>query len=257
MPRVLLLIFFAGAVCMPHIFHMAFAENNDSGDLRSATWGLPLYLMLLSLPVLPVTWAGIKLGHGLPIDYSGLAMGLSLHSGVVSGAAFVAGLSAASATIIVTTLALANMCLKHLVLPSRLLPIDREKSIYLQLKWLRRLLIAVLILAGYVFYLTLSGSHSLTQLALVAFSGTLQFLPGIFATPYWARANRKGLLAGLAGGLGIWFLVLLLPVATGNPPLVWHLTRLSANSDILWASTTLIALALNTTLFIVVSLLHG
>ena len=78
--RSLLLVFFAGAVCMPHIFHMAFAENTDSSDLRSATWGLPLYLLLLSLPVLPVTWAGIKLGHTLPMDYSGLAIGLALQS---------------------------------------------------------------------------------------------------------------------------------------------------------------------------------
>ncbi|NQX90412.1 MAG: hypothetical protein HRT77_17365 [Halioglobus sp.] len=40
--RALLLIFFAGAVCMPHLFHMTFAENTDSRELRSATWGLPL-----------------------------------------------------------------------------------------------------------------------------------------------------------------------------------------------------------------------
>ena len=115
--RALLLIFFAGAVCMPHIFHMAFAENNDSRGLRIATWGLPLYLLLLSLPILPVTWAGVKLGHELPMDYTGLAIGMALQSGAISTAAFVAGLSASSATIIITTLALSNMCLNHLVLP--------------------------------------------------------------------------------------------------------------------------------------------
>jgi len=37
--RGLLLIFFAGAVCMPHIFHMTFAENTDSRDLHAAAWG--------------------------------------------------------------------------------------------------------------------------------------------------------------------------------------------------------------------------
>ena len=63
---------------MPHIFHMAFAENNDSRGLRIATWGLPLYLLLLSLPILPVTWAGVKLGHELPMDYTGLAIGMAL-----------------------------------------------------------------------------------------------------------------------------------------------------------------------------------
>ena len=64
---------------MPHIFHMAFAENTESQHLRSATWGLPLYLLLLSLPILPITWAGMKLGHELPLDYTGLAIGLKLH----------------------------------------------------------------------------------------------------------------------------------------------------------------------------------
>jgi PAS domain S-box-containing protein len=255
--RALLLIFFAGAVCMPHIFHMAFAENNDSRDLRTATWGLPLYLMLLSLPVLPIAWAGIKLGHTLPMDYSGLAIGMGLNSIPISAAAFVAGLSAASATIIVTTLALANMCLNHLVLPFRPLQIDRAQGIYTQLKWLRRSLIAVLILAGYVFFVTLSGRQSLTQLALVAFTGTLQFLPGIIATPYWAKANRRGLLIGLGGGLGVWFFSMLLPIMGAD-----HLQLLTAlydkllgPNDKLWTAATLVSLGLNTSLFIIVSLL--
>ena len=255
--RSLLLAFFAGAVCMPHIFHMAFAENTDSQDLRGATWGLPLYLLLLSLPILPIAWAGAKLGHNLPMDYSGLAIGLALHSIPVSGAAFVAGLSAASATIIVTTLALANMCLNHLILPTRLLPIDRGQNIYIQLKWLRRSLIAILILAGYTFFATISGEQSLTQLALVAFTGTLQFLPGIIATPYWPNANRKGLLVGLSGGLAIWFFSMLLPL-TGDyhPRLLGYLySNLLGYSDNMWAAVIMVSIVVNTALFIVVSML--
>ncbi len=254
--RALLLIFFAGAVCMPHLFHMTFAENNSSRDLRKATWGLPLYLLLLSLPILPLTWAGIKLGHALPMEYSGLAIGMALHSIPVSAAAFVAGLSAASATIIVTTLALANMCLNHLVLPFRPLQIDRAQSIYTQLKWLRRMLIAILILAGYGFFVHLSGSQSLTQLALVAFTGTLQFMPGVIATPYWPQANRSGLLIGLGGGLGIWFFSMLLPLAGGENPLLLTALygKLLGQSENLWTAATLVSLSLNTGLFIIVSL---
>jgi len=255
--RVLLLVFFSGAVCMPHIFHMAFAENTDSLNLRHATWGLPLYLLLLSLPILPVTWAGLKLGHGLPVDYSGIGIGLALHASGFTATAFVAGLSAASATIIVTTLALANMCINHLVLPFRLLQIDREQSIYIQLKWLRRSLIAILILAGYGFFIALEGKQSLTQLALVAFSGTLQFLPGVIATPYWPRANRRGLLAGLAGGLLIWLVHLLLPAISdyhpGLPQLLFRAVAGDPGSH--WATATLVSLAVNTALFLVISLL--
>ncbi|HEY6132239.1 MAG TPA: histidine kinase, partial [Halioglobus sp.] len=87
--RALLLIFFAGAVCMPHIFHMTFAESTTGRDLRTATWGLPLYLLLISLPILPLAAAGMKLGFNMPMDYSGLAIGIALHSIPISAFAFV------------------------------------------------------------------------------------------------------------------------------------------------------------------------
>ena len=212
MARGMLLLFFAGAVAMPHIFHMAFAENRESTHLRVATWGMPLYLLLLSLPVLPIVLSGLHSGQALPAEYTALGVAQALSSRTMTIAAFVAGLSAASATIIVTTLALANMCLNHLILPLRVLRTNASDGIYDQLKWLRRAVIIALILAGYVFYRFLSNEQSLTQLGIVAFVGTLQFLPGIVATLYWPAANRKGLLAGLVAGLGTWVVALMLPV---------------------------------------------
>lgn len=252
----LLLVFFAGAVCMPHIFHMAFAENNESRDLYTATWGLPLFLLLLSLPVLPVAWAAVALDQGLPPDYSGLAIGRGLQSPGISAAAFVAGLSAASATIIITTLALANMCVTHLLLPLRLRQADRHQSLYSELTWARRALIAVLILAGYLFYATLDGRESLTRLALVAFAGTLQFLPGVIATPYWRQATRLGLLAGLAAGLAIWAVCLMLPLTgTYHPQPLADLIGALAFTDDAWTTATLLSICLNSAVFVVVSLL--
>jgi PAS domain S-box-containing protein len=247
--RTLLLLFFAGAVCMPHIFHMAFAENSDSRHLRAASWGLPLYLLLLALPVLPLFWAGIASGQTAPVEYTGIGLGIVLHSPLASGLAFMAGLSAASGVIIVTTLALANMCLNYLVLSNDLLRRFSEQSLYKQLKWMRRVLISALILGGYGFYTLLSGSQSLPQLAILAFSGTLQFFPAVVFTPYWPRANRTGLLAGLGAGLTIWFLTLTLPVLSDNT------LGLSADDGNAWALRCLIALLANTAVFIAVSLL--
>jgi len=252
----LLLVFFAGAVCMPHMFHMIFTENIESRDLRAATWGLPLYLMLLSLPVLPVAWAGLRLEHAQPTEFTGLAMGMALESPLVSAAAFVATLSAASATIVVATLALANMCLNHLILPSRKLDLASGGDIYRHILWLRRALIAVLILGGYLVYIALDGRHSLTELALVAFSGTLQFFPGIVATPYWPKANRRGLLAGLWAGLGFWFLTIMLPTTQGYVPQIGDLFSALAGDRLgIWSLATMLALGLNITLFVLVSLL--
>lgn len=255
--RSLLLIFFAGAVCMPHIFHMIFAENTDSRDMQTSAWGLPLYLMLLSLPILPIAWAGIKLGQTLPVEYTGLAMGLQLGSTTVSAAAFMACLSAASASIIVATLALANMCVNHLVLPLQALHIDPDQSLHAQIKWLRRTVITALILGGYIFYVVISGKESLAQLGLVAFIGTLQFLPSIVATLYWPAANRKGLLSGLAGGLTVWFLAMLLPIFTNVEPHFLNYIYLTwlGDTQSVWAAAATMSLAINTLLFIAVSLL--
>ncbi len=254
--RGLLLVFFTGAVAMPHIFHMAFAENTDSRHLRAATWGMPLYLLLLSIPVLPTAWAAMKMEQPFPLDYSVLGVGLSLQNSSLSVAAFVAGLSAASATIIVTTLALANMILKHLVLPRQILSIDRNQSIYRQLAWLRRALITALILGGYLFFRIVSGHQSLTHLALVAFAGTLQFLPGIVATLYWPSANRSGLLCGLAAGLGVWFVMLLLPMVMVSEAA--FATQLQQQwfgaSEHPWVGPTTASLALNCVVFVLVSL---
>ena len=51
------ILFFAAAVASPHMFYIIFNENNDPKALTLASWGLPLYFLLLSLPVFPILWA--------------------------------------------------------------------------------------------------------------------------------------------------------------------------------------------------------
>ncbi|HEY7776203.1 MAG TPA: ATP-binding protein, partial [Kineobactrum sp.] len=206
---------------------------------------------------LAALWAGMRLEHDLPAGYTALAIGMALESPGFVALAFVAGLSAASTAIIVATLALANMCLNHLILPQQILTIRSDQSLYSQLKWLRRALITLLIVAGYGFFMAVNGKQSLAELGLVAFAGTVQFLPGIVATPYWAGANRKGLVSGLLAGLTLWFLLMLLPVVGIDQPswLATIASRWFSNSDNAWAVASVMALGTNLVLFIVVSLL--
>jgi hypothetical protein len=58
----LLLVFFASAIVMPHMYHMTFTENLNPRSLVSASWGLPLFLLLMSLAVPLMLWAGLRLG---------------------------------------------------------------------------------------------------------------------------------------------------------------------------------------------------
>ena len=55
--HVFTLLFFSAAVAMPHMFYVTFNGNHCQRALAFASWGLPLYFLLLSLPILPILCA--------------------------------------------------------------------------------------------------------------------------------------------------------------------------------------------------------
>ncbi len=167
----------------------------------------------MSLAVPLILWAGLKLGVSTNPEYFTLGLGLTAQSEALTLLAFVGGLSASSGLIIVSTLALSGMALNHLVLPLYQPP--TEGNIYRWLKWTRRSLILTIIMAGYGFYLLLGAEQDLSNLGIVAFVATLQFLPGVLSVLYWPSANRRGYIAGLLAGIAVWVVTMLLPLV-GN-----------------------------------------
>ena len=88
---------------------MIFTENLNPRSMVSASWGVPLFLLLMSLPVLPILWAGLKLGAPTSPEYFTLGLGLAANNERLTLLAYMGGLSAASGVIIVLTLALSGM----------------------------------------------------------------------------------------------------------------------------------------------------
>ncbi|MPT41509.1 MAG: ATPase, partial [Achromobacter sp.] len=236
-----------------HMYHMAFTENLNPRSLVSASWGLPLFLLLMSLAVPLVLWAGLRLGATTNPEYFTLGLGLAANNQALALLAYIGGLSAASGLIIVTTLALSGMALNHLVLPLYQPP--AEGNIYRWLKWTRRALIATIILLGYGFYLLLGSEQELSNLGIVSFVATLQFLPGALSVLYWPAANRRGFIAGLVAGMLVWGATMLVPlmgnVQTLHIPLFDSLYVLDEAS---WHLAALASLAANVLVFTLVSL---
>ncbi|KTT42127.1 ATPase [Pseudomonas oryzihabitans] len=249
--RILLLVFFAAAIVTPHMYHMAFTENLSPQALVSASWGLPLFLLLISLAVPPILWGGLALGSPTPPEYFTLGVGLALDNPLLALVAFVGGLSAASGLIIVVTMALSGMLLNHIVLPLYQPPTDG--NIYRWLRTTRRMLIAAIILGSYGFYRLLHSHGDLSSLGIVSFVATVQFLPGALSVLYWQTANRKGFIAGLLCGLGLWFLSMLMPlVADINPLQIGAFGyRISASN---WHLAAVASLTVNVLVFALVSL---
>ena len=252
--RTLLLIFFAASIVMPHMFHMGFTESLNGHALTRASWGVPVFLALMAVWVLPILWAGIELNYPTNPQYFTLGIGLATQSGVLAIVALTGGLAAASGLMIVTTLSVAAMCLNHLILP--LYQPSARWNIYNWLLWTRRILIATIILLGYGFYITLAPGQPLANLGIVSFVATLHFLPGVVGVLFWPRANRKGFLLGLSVGITIWFLTMLLPLLAFNDiPLFNSIGWLFKLDEHNWHLAALGSLVANIIVFFIVSLI--
>lgn len=254
----LLLLAFAAAFLLPRQFHMIFTENLKPRSLSIASWAFPAFLLLLNLAVPPILFAGLAREVSTPADFYALGIARESGSSLLTVLTFLGGVSAASAMMIVTSLALASMCMNHLLLPasfpSRL---NAGGDVYAWLLWTRRLLIALIILAGYGFYLVLERNQGLVQLGLISFVAVAQFLPGIAGLLFWRRATRAGFLTGLAGGAGLWAVTLLLPllensglIRLGFDPIA----VLGVDAADPWSPATFWSLSVNALLFVIVSL---
>ena len=251
----LILAFFVSAVVMPHMFHMAFTENLNPRALLTASWVVPLMLLIMAACIPVILWAALANDVGTPAEY--FTLGLSSRFGDQGTMlAYLAGLAGATGMVIVATLALSGMALHHLVLPvARPRP---DKDLYRWLLWARRLLIAVIILFAYLFYSWFGHRHSLTTLGVLSFVATLQFVPALISTLFWPLGNRQGVIVGLLAGFAAWLLLLVLP--TLSPSLHWTaLTELFglrfATPATQWHNIALLSVAVNGALFVLVSMI--
>jgi PAS domain S-box-containing protein len=118
-------------------------------------------------------------------------------------------------------------------------------DLYRRLRWLRRALIAVIVIAGYAVHRMLTGDLGLADLGLVSFVAIAQFLPGLVGVLFWPRATARGVFVGLSVGAAGWSLSLLVPllVLRGVLP---------ANDP--WTLSTALSLGGNVLAFFIVSL---
>ncbi|CAA0078663.1 Sensor protein ZraS [BD1-7 clade bacterium] len=251
--RTLVLIFFAAALSFPHLFHLTLTENPNRKSLDYASWSFPLYLLLLSLPVLPILWANQATGSTTPVHLDALALGFIVQNPWLISAAFICTLAAASATLIVMTIAVASMCTNHLILPYY--SPRQNTNIYSWLRQIKRALIVLIMLLAFTLYEWVHRQSLLNNFGYAAYTAALQFLPGILAVLYWPRGNRAGLIVGLSAGFLCWSITILLPLVTadafGMMPMLLNVFQLGQESY--WSMAAIASLGINMLMFGLVS----
>lgn len=211
---------FLSMVCiilLPRQFHVAVVENNSAHEVRRAAWLFPLYLIAINLFVVPIAVAGLLTfpGKNISADMFVLALPLSHGAQFITLIAFIGGLSAATAMVIVATVALSIMVSNDLVVPlllrRRLLDVTEREDVSTLLLNIRRSAIFGILILGYMFYRTIGDTVALASIGLLSFSAIAQFAPAFFGGLVWRRATARGAIAGILAGFSLWAYTLLLP----------------------------------------------
>src|SRR3569833_2957025 len=200
-----ILSFFA-ILLLPRQFHVAVVENNNENEIRRAAWLFPLYLLLINLFVIPIAFAGLLTFAPGEVDSDMFVLALPLLNGsnVMTIAAFVGGLSAATAMVIVESVALSIMVSNDIVMPlvlqRRESELHRRDDLGSMLLRVRRVAIFVILLPAYMYYRS-AGDAQLASIGLLSFAAVAQLAPAIFCGRVWRRATAAGAIAGI-GVLG-------------------------------------------------------
>lgn len=206
----------AAVLTLPRMFQVMVVENSDERHLATASWAFPLYLMLMSLFVLPIAVVGLSvLPEGANPDLFVLTLPLAEGQGKLAMLAFLGGFSSATSMVIVAAIALATMVSNHIVTPLWLslrtggarAPGDVRGLVLMS----RRVSIAAILALGYGYYRLSGGSEALAAIGLISFVGVAQILPAMIGGIFWRGATGVGAALGLVTGFLVWLYALYLP----------------------------------------------
>lgn len=205
----------AAVICLPRMFQVMVVEDGDERHLARASWAFPLYLLLMSLFIVPIAVIGLeRMPAGSNPDMFVLTLPLNEGQGGLAMLVFLGGFSSATSMVIVESIALATMVSNHIVMPLwlKLRPKaavsgDVRRIVLLS----RRLAIIAVLTLGYAYYRLSGGSAALAAIGLIAFVGVAQVLPVLVGGLYWRGATKAGAMAGLLAGLAVWAYTLYLP----------------------------------------------
>jgi len=210
------LLSFVAFIMLPRQFHVAVVENNNEKEIKRAVWLYPVYLVLINLFVVPIALAGLLTFPTGSVDSDMFVLALPLQSGsnLFTIVAFVGGLSAATAMVIVESVALSIMVSNDLIMPlvlqRRETLLSGRENVGSLLLTVRRISIFAILLLAYVYYRS-AGEAQLASIGLLSFAAIAQLAPAFFGGLVWRRATAAGAIAGMTAGFLVWAYTLLLP----------------------------------------------
>ncbi|MFS8105119.1 histidine kinase [Lentzea alba] len=198
-------------ILLPRQWQVGVVENVDEAHVKQAMWLTPLYMLAVSVFVLPIAAAGLlQFGPGSDADTYVLTVPMAAGLELLTLLVYIGGLSAATGMIIVETVALSTMVSNSIVVPI-LLKSAYQGDLAKLIKFSRRASIVAVMLLGYAYFRFAGESAALASMGLISFAAVAQFAPAILGGLFWKGGNRNGVLTGLVAGFVVWAYTLLIP----------------------------------------------
>ncbi len=201
---------------LPRMFQVLVVENVDERHIRRMPWFIGAYELVLDLASLAVAVAGVRLlGASIPADAYVIGLPARFGPTWMTLLVFIGGLSAATAMVVVESVAMATMVCNALVFPV----LERVRSARgvaapigeAWVLWARRVALVVFVLAGWAFLQVVGRVVPIATLGIVAFGAIVQLTPALFGALYWRGATARGVILGILAGMVLWAWTLLVP----------------------------------------------
>ncbi len=206
----------ATAFTLPRQFHLGFVALEAAEDIGAASKVVPLYFGLWVAATLVIAM-GIRSGlgmQGISPYLQMLAIPMVRGDTAIAMVAWLGGISAGGAMVVVELTAISAMVSNEIVLPlvSRAMRERRAGSTIGGLIVLvRRVTMVVIAGLAWVYYLGVRGVEGPTDLGLTALTAFAQLVPPLLGGIYWRRGHAHGALAGVAAGIVVWAIAIAAP----------------------------------------------
>ncbi|MEE9426897.1 MAG: ATP-binding protein [Paracoccaceae bacterium] len=203
-------------MCLPRMFQVLVVENVSERHLATASWAFPLYLLLMSLFVVPIAVVGLStLPAGTNPDLFVLTVPLAFDAGGLAMLSFLGGFSSATSMVIVAAIAISTMVSNHIVMPIWLslrgegatMSGDVRQIVLLS----RRVSIGAVLALGYLYFRFSGGGTALAAIGLISFTGVVQVFPALIGGIFWRGSTRIGAAGGLITGFTVWAYTMFIP----------------------------------------------
>jgi signal transduction histidine kinase/Na+/proline symporter len=205
------------AICiLPRQFHTAIIENRQEKHIKTAIWFFPLYLLIFTVFIFPIAWAGRLIfdGQNVNPEFYSILIPQHFNNTWITVCVFLGGLSSSISMIIISAITLSIMLSNNLIIPYGLLgkfKAENEIKNTRNITSIRKFSIFALIIMAFAFYKYFILKTSLDSVGLISFVIIAQLAPAFFGAIFWRRGSYKGAVTGLLAGLVICYFGLIIP----------------------------------------------